>query len=432
MLDLQLPACLSQPDFGRTNAHPSEEEELQARQFLPCAENTLQDLQSRIEELLTQIDRCKVAIAPHKRLPEDVLRRIFILSCDETVEFPIDPSLIGSGMVLQLCRVCSAWRKIALKTSSLWCSIKILADYSWSPGSTKKDGAIISWLARACGRPISMELTSPYMCTSLMFNHSHRSSLPWGLISRLLDSYEFRELVFSMPVSDLECAVSLIPECQLHVLERLALFRVNGWENPGRTYNLFSDLSNPFLPNITYLTIGQPWGIQHLQSIFPWEQLQRLELTDGLAAETCIALLQQCSSLEYCAVVLGPRSNWQASASGLTVQSECVTLVKLREVCLKINDINDMETFMDRLVLPGLALLTTETGRPDTDWSLDPIIQFLRKSPKAIHMHFPSTSSSTYKLSDLPIPRSRIVQHTKSATFMGYVIPADSSRASGS
>ena|SRR6266550_3455527 len=80
--------------IGRTNKICSEKEETCIRNVLLVAESLLQsgtvdgDLRQR-EEAVDLIGRCKIALAPHKRLPPDVLRSIFRFFGEPRVQFPL-------------------------------------------------------------------------------------------------------------------------------------------------------------------------------------------------------------------------------------------------------------------------------------------------------------------------------------------------------
>lgn len=57
----------------------------------------------QLAQLDEQIVRFRIAVAPHKKLPEDVLRYIFALSCADE-----------SNAALVLSQVCSTWRRLVL------------------------------------------------------------------------------------------------------------------------------------------------------------------------------------------------------------------------------------------------------------------------------------------------------------------------------
>ncbi len=124
--------------IGRTNILHSEEEELYIRNVLLAAQEALlrnldSDLQ-RKEETVDLIDRCRIALAPHKRLPPEVLRSIFHYFGETRIEFPPGPKRRDTGINqdLRLLHICSAWRQLALEIPVLWSDISIyLSDKDW-------------------------------------------------------------------------------------------------------------------------------------------------------------------------------------------------------------------------------------------------------------------------------------------------------------
>ncbi|KIL62373.1 hypothetical protein M378DRAFT_32747, partial [Amanita muscaria Koide BX008] len=86
-------------------------------------EDRIQDLSRQERELVDRIERCRVALAPIKKLSNDVLRRIFIICCESPTELLSRDSKMM--FLITLCQVCSAWRGLALETPLLWSQIKL-------------------------------------------------------------------------------------------------------------------------------------------------------------------------------------------------------------------------------------------------------------------------------------------------------------------
>ena len=119
---LPLPVCnadgqinVKLSSIGRTNRICSKEEETYIRSIMLTAQ------QHRKEEFMDLIGRCKVALAPRKKLPPDVLRSIFHFCNEGEMKFPL-----SKRGVLRITHVCSAWRQLALETPSLWSGVRIL------------------------------------------------------------------------------------------------------------------------------------------------------------------------------------------------------------------------------------------------------------------------------------------------------------------
>ncbi|KAJ6508526.1 hypothetical protein C8R45DRAFT_1208185 [Mycena sanguinolenta] len=142
-----------------TNYVPSSEEIEIIQKYLVSHAKELARIEARIFELSAQRDKIQAYIDSHKalishprRLPPDILRVIFV-SC-----LPTNRNAVMSAQVapLLLCRVCSAWRTIALSTPRLWASIHAPFDYVLRKESRKP--AVVQWLQRSGACPISLSV----------------------------------------------------------------------------------------------------------------------------------------------------------------------------------------------------------------------------------------------------------------------------------
>ncbi|PFH44939.1 hypothetical protein AMATHDRAFT_164609, partial [Amanita thiersii Skay4041] len=82
---------------------------------LRAKRNKLWGQRNKLEE---QLKGCKAVHAPHKRLPVDVLRHIFLLCINKQGELSLPYCWIPTQIALS--RVCSLWRSVALNTPFLW------------------------------------------------------------------------------------------------------------------------------------------------------------------------------------------------------------------------------------------------------------------------------------------------------------------------
>ncbi|KAJ7758963.1 hypothetical protein DFH07DRAFT_741307, partial [Mycena maculata] len=88
---------------------------LDAETKLAQLDREIQALQARRAEQLDRLTTCTIALAPHKRLPPELLREIFLLCAPEA-------AIVGWEDEIRwvLCRVCSRWRAVARDTPGLW------------------------------------------------------------------------------------------------------------------------------------------------------------------------------------------------------------------------------------------------------------------------------------------------------------------------
>ncbi|KAJ7253548.1 hypothetical protein C8J57DRAFT_1722435 [Mycena rebaudengoi] len=120
-----------------TNAVPDDAECQQIRDFLvdPHTEaahlaeqiagmqKLLEDLTRKRDDLAEFIDAHLALVSPARRLPDDVVREIFVASLPANrncaISFQESPLL--------LCTICQSWRSLALSTPRIWASIHIVA-----------------------------------------------------------------------------------------------------------------------------------------------------------------------------------------------------------------------------------------------------------------------------------------------------------------
>ncbi|KAJ6594632.1 hypothetical protein B0H19DRAFT_1096286 [Mycena capillaripes] len=144
-----------------TNYVPSDEEIEDIQMDLVLGAQELARLDERIRELSVQRDHIQAYVDSHRalishprRLPADILQEIFV-AC-----LPADRNAVMSVQEapLLLCRICSAWRAIALSTPRLWASLHVPFTFVASRESLRMP-AVAQWLERSAACPISLSLT---------------------------------------------------------------------------------------------------------------------------------------------------------------------------------------------------------------------------------------------------------------------------------
>ena len=89
------------------------------------AESVSRTLTNLRRKRIGHVHGLQVALAPHKKLPPELLSKIFLHGLDrDGLEIPPHLGLVPWNVI----RVCSAWRRIALKEQGLWSKIQI---YLW-------------------------------------------------------------------------------------------------------------------------------------------------------------------------------------------------------------------------------------------------------------------------------------------------------------
>ncbi|KAJ7502549.1 hypothetical protein B0H11DRAFT_642517 [Mycena galericulata] len=145
-----------------TNFVPSDEEAEGIRIDLAFRLKELERIDERIRELSAERSKIKQYIDSHKalishprRLPADIVREIF------TACLPADRNAVLSAQEapLILCRICSAWRNIALTTPTLWASLHIPVDFVWAEKRVREP-AVAQWLQLSGACPVSLSVAT--------------------------------------------------------------------------------------------------------------------------------------------------------------------------------------------------------------------------------------------------------------------------------
>ncbi|KAJ7765096.1 hypothetical protein DFH07DRAFT_939030 [Mycena maculata] len=145
-----------------TNFDPSDEDIERIRSDIVSRLAELEGIDERIRELSTQRDRIQGYIDSHKaiishprRLPPDIIREIFIVC------LPADRNAVMSAQEapLILCRICSAWRFIALSTPRLWSTLHVPAEFILAKKQARLS-AIAQWLRLSGSCQLSLSLAT--------------------------------------------------------------------------------------------------------------------------------------------------------------------------------------------------------------------------------------------------------------------------------
>jgi len=269
---------------GLTNELYSTEQEGLIRRALIAAEQ-----QPLNAELAEQITRYREALAPHKKLSEDVLRHIFTLACDDSDVAVLDPATANTQAAVKLSYVCSAWRRLALEIPRLWVQIKLEMQHSRRADIIDKNDRKIQlaeiWLARGGCLPRALFISSS----------QDRNYDP---MKQLIFPYPYRILFLWLCERDLESLRDIEPE-HMVPLEYLTI----RWKNRQHQLRQFSLPLPAKIPNLSHLFLDFciKVNLEKLVTAVPWDQLVRLELAFPVPSMTCFnVILRQGMSLMQC------------------------------------------------------------------------------------------------------------------------------------
>ncbi|KAF8337149.1 hypothetical protein F5887DRAFT_985466 [Amanita rubescens] len=272
---------LNLTNVGLTNEAYSTQQESIIRQALKVAEG----LQPNAE-IMEKIARYKRALAPHKKLPEDVLRHIFTLLCED------DPIIYPNPPAVALSYVCSAWRCIVLQMPHLWISVQVIMEkvLRWQSSivNSKNNHKIRlakMWLSRGGSLPRLLVVRST-------------SSRIYEPIKQLILPHPYRRLELSLYWMDLRCVWDIQPEYMmpLEILKIDCYFYLH--PSPEFTLPLQAKM-----PNLTHLSLDRyiRLDFQTLGTNIPWHQLISLRLDSPIPFMTCLnVILRQGLTLTSC------------------------------------------------------------------------------------------------------------------------------------
>lgn len=276
---------LAASDVGRSNRIYSEDEVIAIQSVMRDAEQLLEE-RRRLYEL---VSRCKVALAPHRKLPEDVLWCIFSLHVQDGMQVPFTRSngqlVIPAAVVLT--HVCSLWRRIALTSPELWSNISLevhIRDRSFPPGT-------LELLSRACNLPINLELR-------VLFPGSGDRDFDFGdALDQLSSNHSIQKLRLHIDKT-IQPNFSLDDMFSVGSLNRVRDLDFHLHDFPVCTQTSF--------PNLEALVCHTPFigGNIYLPGV-PWSQLRRLDLSTYMQdVLTALRLLSQCAMMEECKLLV--------------------------------------------------------------------------------------------------------------------------------
>jgi len=337
---------------GLTNVHISEHEakhtkaRLQAREYqlsrvTEAIKNAAEMNRTKLIEdhskLTTLISRYHIALAPHKRLPREMLQHIFYhvyVGCNNS-----GPSLQNAPLLLG--RICSAWRRTVLRMPELWKDLHFFVENAHS--RSQKVNAASMWFSRAGDSPLSLTITDTLENSAPREDFVNQIIVPF--------SHKFRYLHLVLHPSQIKALFSL-PVGSLDSLEELHVVAHSGldpipvlppWAPP---ISVFSPLARLRRIRIQLTPFVVPRTFK-----LPWDRLETFRCDSSLQSEDCHELLLSCRPLRKLHVrVFGIKHSGPS-----TVQ---IPLQNLRSLTVQLCDAESYDLFFLPLILPALRSLT--------------------------------------------------------------------------
>ncbi|RXW14782.1 hypothetical protein EST38_g11070 [Candolleomyces aberdarensis] len=364
-----------------TNYVPTEEECQMITEFLAAPEKQLIEMQAKIsqqeavpqqlkeqyEDLQGNIEAHRALVSIFRRLPDDILREIFLLC----LPLSRDPAMCAAEPPLLLTHVCGRWRQVACSTPRLWTSLYI-SDYLYEGQVQEsklesRDEGILQWIGRAGCMSLSLSFPTPQvssgpeerswrntdlrrlLCMLSPSFHRWRKAniLLEGLDDELFDIVSLQNKEGQKPfqsVEQLSIRVSLSNGTPVtmeeHIRKSSRLLSELGLDSSKRLRRLG-----------LYLDEGIPLHSESLQlsNIFPCGQLEVLDLQGdllldngaGIPLNFLPSLLQACPQL----VVFRANVSRPSYAPFPPVSTSRIPLNRLKEMSLFFRQLIHVDTF---------------------------------------------------------------------------------------
>lgn len=399
-------------DKLNSNYVPSDDEVAAIKELLVEPDQKLQDITGEIEEVKAQLDKLlkeredlneqlkahKALLSPARRLPPDVVQKIF-LHCLPTDRNPV---MSSKEAPVLLGRICSQWRDIALATPKLWAAIHIAipADppvpMPLGAGApppppqptdhTTRIQAITAWLTRSGAFPLSISVYNS------RFDSVAGNSVQLYLDAIFAFATRWRHIHMSVPHQVWNNFLPRVRETDVPILEKVYFDSTMGYHgvpgSPGTGSRRDSGLLKA--PNLRSVSLIQfEPHILHLP--LRWNRLTELNLSgsiptwqpiEGLSVTESLSILSLCPNLEYFSVQLS-----LAGFTPLTNGDYGLPKVTLRKLLgLSVTETNNVDSapFFEHVTAPKLRHLKFRRTSPNSYISVPDLTQ--ANTLKAIHI----------------------------------------------
>lgn len=346
------------PEIGRTNAILGNEQTSRVREYLADAQNELRQwhhdfavLLARRPRIVDRVYRCKVALAPYKKLPVEITREIMLFAVGVPPSFPL-PKELDLDPRLQITQVCADWRRIAFTIPELW---KITL--SRIPNRPSASKLIDAWWSQCSGSRLSLTVNKLYFQNFGFKRQTDGILFENFLFENIILPYSARlaQLTIFMGVETAKKMLDL-PAGSFQALQTLNLTVEQGDSNSA----LFLDSFNTAFsssPDLSKVALRGPSLTDPLLLQLPWQQLTRIALgLQVIRADLALLLLSYCPLLSSC--VIGVISHVDVDMAARIASMPVSHLPNLTQLCLAFAGSLNHRQFLHQLSLPNLNDLT--------------------------------------------------------------------------
>ncbi|KAJ7124115.1 hypothetical protein C8R43DRAFT_1135695 [Mycena crocata] len=247
----------------------------------------------RRDKLQEFIDAHLALVSPARRLPEDIIRGVFMAALPSTR----NAALVPDEAPLLLCQICASWRQIALTTPRLWASMHIVVPTQKQMHQLTK--MVNTWFTRSGTVPLAITMVSsrtgdPTGDLSPLTSILGAASRRWKDIRLDVYSDYFMPFLASLSPED-------VPSLQTLFLGLSVRASYTESDPPKLQILATQSLQSVTISGSEY----------YLQSPVAWGLLKNLTITwyggGSPSYKTLLSILERCKLLETCEVfVTGP------------------------------------------------------------------------------------------------------------------------------
>ncbi|PFH49029.1 hypothetical protein AMATHDRAFT_49059 [Amanita thiersii Skay4041] len=340
---------------------------------LHLVDKKIASLHTKRDVLSKQLYGCKAALAPHKRLPANILKDIFRLSVEDMPIICL-PKERSRDMRIQIClsHVCTRWRRIMLTAPSLWTNLKV-SDFLFR---RRRLDAAREFLSRSKRCPVSLSVSQSF---------HKRDGVPLEIkLATLMDLLQrqllapHRILEFSLKITmwdydqdDAFFAMGKVREFlrTSHPDLEILHFDISVTLKRGVKVDLNPSLQSTNgpggsmakgLPSLKTLHLdSSALFLASIRDYMCWEQLRDLTIR-AIPIEWALAILHQCRLLETFTVDELHPHNYEPFKPALQIKDLHISLPYFRRLKLSISNCSTnrhLSSFLAPLDMPNLTSL---------------------------------------------------------------------------
>ena len=367
---------------------PTDSESLEIQSFIEQPTSRLEALSIQLQELEEQctkirneqselrlfIFKHRSLISPIRKLPIDILRKIFF-ACLPTNHNNL---IRRREAPILLTQICSFWRKLGLATPQLWDSIHIVHS-----SSTKVDN-VVEWLTRSAACPLDISLEC------IGFEDSTRDGCYKIIDSLIPFSERWREIRLSVPYPAL-LPIASLPISKVPLLKTLSLnypFKSAPKSVLDPQWVTSGVLNAPNLRDFGLSLTCLNWDVTLLP--LNWSQLTNISLegSSGSPSPLSIAraykLLSLCRNLITCRLDIGNLTEHDElisiEAATTIISLPFLTRLSVREEAIPLSRLFTL------LHLPSLNYIEFHTSMEPTEQSSTSLLFLLTRFQTTIKL----------------------------------------------